>query len=124
MGSLRSNLDVSTTNYLMDHVDSGAELIGRVMSGLVAGTTTNLLVLDSALSDFPVLELGFAVRALETAFEEGRIPMIFLGLGGGKLKAGCRQVGDAKLLETKADQAPDELAQKLAALVETAAARA
>jgi hypothetical protein len=57
-----------------------------------------IIVVESNFESFPALELGFATRAIETAFAAKRAPIIFVGDDNESVLSGHRQLGETHIV--------------------------
>ena len=76
-------------------LDTGGDLISQRVNALQGERSISVICIDADLSDFPAMELGFAIRALEAAFGEQRTPLVFIGADNEDYDAACKQLGKA-----------------------------
>ena len=91
-----SQLRTQASLHLRRHI-AGESMISQLVDRL-ANPGLSILVIESNFEAFPALELGFAVRAIETAFGIDRAPIIFVGDDNSDVVSGHQQLGESQIV--------------------------
>jgi len=91
-----SQLRTETSLHLRRHI-AGESMIAQLVDRL-SNPALSILVIESSFDPFPALELGFAVRAVETAFGIDRAPIIFVGDDNSDVVSGHQQLGESQIV--------------------------
>jgi hypothetical protein len=103
-----ADLGEFTTESMTKATDVISALIGRIEVD-----TKVCLVVDTRLTDFPAMELAFAIRGIETAFGQEKVQIVFYGQDPKTWQTACRQLSPARHAINRSTEPEEALVQAI-----------
>jgi len=103
----------------LDRVMTGQDMVRHITQRIEEFDDTTLCVLDERMDEFPAVELGFAIRAIEAAFDRSRTQLAILGQDSSATHEACKRLGNTTLISLDEVNHVDGPARILEALRES-----